>query len=463
MTQRVPHSGLLLAFGFLVLGCGDNEVSIAGTEARVFVADDVSQVPVNLESSKIQGCQYDGGDWQCHDGRGNADGEFEVVVGAGGPWTLSVGARHVYLTESDVGRPVEFRSLMGRRESATPASGQTELSLSYEGLVDWQSDDEVFLFSPDAGVNLVVFDYSSTPRPILGETLLDATIDYSLLGYEEYLIESGMGDSAYLIQMRDAVTSFGPEVSVVAMADVVVDQVQGQAAAATGDFFAPSSELTVRSELDAPGWAQLAGGADHGVYFAIFASRPGGAHVFLEPAVWLYTLVSGRETEIAPVGVDLPGLFDTDWFWVEEGVTYWVDVGLRDSVPEQFVGGSIARWRPALETGAAEPLPLPATTIDGVDLMDVQQMSSTPEIEVRGELDSLRVDLIHLRLDDTGTVTLKETVAAVSTSGSSLRLPPGVLQAGEYYVLSVTVERWRSSSFVQQATAVSSVPIVVNP
>lgn len=453
----------LASFGLAaIVGCGDNDYLITGTYYDVYVTrEGATAVPRDLSSTEIRLHSLVDSSWADAGGTVGADGRFEAE-GKGGAQAqvLQLGDESWQLDGGRAQGELSLTSVTARRADAELSDDATRLRLQYSSLEPWRDGDGLVVYSPDAGCNFTVYGFAPDPPPAFGATTMDATVEYERFSQGEYLINGGVGDEAYLIQMRDSISEVGRTLEAVRFGDVVVTQMPGSFETATGALREPDQSAQMELAFDVPAFVGAlppSEGYDAAVA-QLFASIPTGEQQFLEPAVLLYGVIPGGVT--APVAVNAPYIeaFPAEWVWWEAGVQTSKQVVLEGTGPAVLYGGLFVRWRAAagLPDGFA-PLRAPAVELDGADWSGAEILSSSPTVTVSQETaDSYRLEVVRVLHDPAAEGRLVTTVvAAIESTEATIFVPAGFVEAGEYYVLTVRTVMKPAPGVEQVTTALS--------
>jgi hypothetical protein len=445
-----------------IAGCGDNSYLITGTYYDVYVTTGgTTGVPRDLSSTEIGLHSLVDGSWIDTRGTVGADGRFEAE-GEGGAQAqvLQVGDEFWQLDGGRAQGELSLTSVTARRADTELSDDATRLQLQYSSLAPWRDGDQLVVYSPDAGCNFVVYAFAPDPPPAFDATTMDATVEYRRFSAGEYLINGRLGDEAYLMQMRDSVSEVGRTMEIVRYGDVVVTQTPGSFETTSGALrpLDPSAQMDLF--FDVPSFVMALPPEEpyDAAVAHLFASIPADDRQFLEPAVWLYGVIPGGVT--APVSVNPPYIeaFPAEWVWWEAGVQTSKQVSFEGTAPARLYGGLFVHWRAGsgLPDGFA-PLPAPAVELDGTDWSEAEILSSSPTVTVSQETaDGYRLEVVRVDEDPEAEGRLMTTVVAtIESPQPTIFVPAQFIEAGEYYVLEVTIVTTPAAS-VEQVTTILS-------
>ena len=198
--------------------------------------------------------------------------------------------------------------------------------------------------------------------------------------------------------------------------------------------------------------------ADAALFAELFASIPAIDGQFLEPSAWLYGLIPGRVTEPSVVSIGAPAIFPSEWLWWEAGMQTSEEVALEGTGPTSVYGGLFVRWRASagLPDGFV-PARVPSISLDGVDISELTSVAHTPTVTISGESAfRYEVEVVRVFRDSQDESLSTSTVIATITSrGSQISVPPGVLEPGERYVLMVRTAEAPAAGVEQTTTSFS--------
>ncbi|WP_164010371.1 hypothetical protein [Pyxidicoccus trucidator] len=207
--SRLPTSSLL-ASGLLLLGAipsaSAQEVCASGIQGhRAFLHDTargLRKVPVDLSAVPIDAwVQGADGQFTLYPGQGFADGTFSVPgVPEGATYTLRVGDELPWFTGTERRLDLsEFR--LGRVDQAMPVES-TPLVFDVDGLHPWQSGDLLQLISANAGMVVIdAHDWLSPGTPVDGDTRLSSATFELAWSSENRLVDAAHGDTAMLTHL----------------------------------------------------------------------------------------------------------------------------------------------------------------------------------------------------------------------------------------------------------------------
>lgn len=393
-------------------------------------------------------------------GVGAANGTFTVSNVPSGPYYLNVGdseyENSYFVTSEDA---VDLSYYVLGRDDASPATLPTPLTLNATNLSSWINADRLELVS--AGANAIGLDLTANSvvnPPTTGATSLAMTIDSSKL-VSPYLIESGEGDAAGLLQLVRQTTP----VTYLALQRFgllsAVNQSDGIASSASISLsnvnFGTSATVNWHTT------AFEAQASEVNPYPALAAKHEFKVQLELgDPSYGIYSLTPDIVTYLpavfaGDVDVVLPygnPISTPPWYAYES-------VSTTFEVPQSTPGGTVAPSpvlsfyaAPKTTFEASEPIDPPISpptspTVDGGDFFaDDALASATPTFAWSPPTTGTPTSYL-LRVFSLTPAAKRTLVGQITTSGTSVTIPPGMLQSGVYYIFTVRATQLNGVDF----------------
>ena len=422
---------------------------VTGTGTRTFLLADggtTSDQP-NLSTSQVGAWITLDGGLVYRMGTGQTNGTFVIPNVPQGPYLLRLNStfyatstRAVNLDFDTVGRP-----------NAMPATiDPTDLTFNVSGLNPWEDYNYLSLISFNAGQSdLVGFEYYGTLAPTFGATSYAGTLNYFLYSnaFGSALIDSAQGDVAYLVQ-HDYVVDGGVGISnpVRSMEVSSLSMADGQLSTITGVLAAPpttSFTYDYRAADFRVAATQLNAGTTSFFFGTLYQTphaRQSTVDSFAQTLYWYAYEPSAPPTTLA---VGLP--YGASWSTVAY-VGYGTETPrtLPNATPMRFNSQFISIITlQALISAPVQPVLGPPVTarINGSDLLvDQSGVGTTPTLTwgapTLGTPQRYRAKVDRLGISNGAT-----RVAATftfDTAGTSVTFPPGLLVAGQTYVITLS-------------------------
>jgi hypothetical protein len=443
--------------------------TVLGAEITTFVLANGTQsaIPVDLSTVPVQATLPDG---TVLLGNGSSDGTFAVAAVPEGPYTLQVGARQhatsatsVDLSTDFVGRPDVVRTTM-----------PTSITLNLTNLDPWVSGDGDVLEPISANAD-AWYEFIEDAVPITdGATSLSGYTFDSTMGFDSTptpttlgLIDAGKGDHFEIHQLHTQTTSTGFTYQGVTKTFVMpITQTDGGTTVVSGAMTAVPQDHMLSVHVDGSIAAQIGFDGTNATLLnprcsaqpgtggiELFASVEGniggnGFGVIGATADYLISKVgfAAADTGVMTYGVPtVPG--DVWGLMFDEGFVGVVQVIAPGAVNPTFFGCGFRAHHDLATVGttatvAVEVGPVQNATIDGRDLFAQQGLGSpTPTLSWQPPAiasSRLVYTVLLFQLGVNGMRTVKTKVAALTTTETSVTVPPGVLMKGQLYVATIT-------------------------
>ena len=437
----------VLHFSSGFVGVGTDTRTVSGVSVTTWVTENgIDNIPDDLSvrtiSARVVGAD---GTFTDYPGTGRADGTFSIPNVPNGTFYLQNGSTYLVTSESvlDLGR-----SSAGRPNTAY-ATVTTPLSISATNLAPWQTGDRLELISTNA--NAWYFDLQDyIAHPADGETTLSTTADTLL--WEQPLIDGAAGDRATLLHLSKKSSDTG--VAYTAVSGVATfapfTQVDGQSASIAADLTPVGSTNTISLDWRLTQYealqSQMVAGTSSVWYRALgVQGHPGDTSRGMFSNTADFLLVD------PPAGADLA---TGTMSYGQPLVGSWGSsvLGRVMFTRTYQLGTSTAmRQYATVETidpvGAATagPLaprmgPVQNVRIDGADAFtSLTGVATSPTVSWDAPaIGSATVYKVFVRrvFEDAGK-TVSQPVATIATAGTSVKVPPGVMTAGEHYLVRI--------------------------
>jgi hypothetical protein len=427
-------------------------ITVTGTEELTFVYTSGTEKRLSdLSATDIGIWAMDSrGGFSFHPGKGDKNGRFAVPDVPEGPFWLRFG--HDYFAGSPTDSTFDFGyAFLGHYDRFSATKTPTPFVFSWTGLRPWQVGDQLSLFSIDASIHVARLDIQARPRPLMGTTTLDATLDYA--GVPHRLLERG--DQVFAVQMGAEKGGGGTSYLAAArsLAANNIRQIDGQSTTWAGAFEPAPLDQAFTLTWDRAAFEELRTEvsplATSGLVYLEVGALPAEGNVNYDTAPLLQA--SGLPLD----GKDAEGLFagryrdpyPDSWSRV---ATLW----FRYSVPVLAPKATSARDVPAdflltdladrLTSAAVRPPvgPVRNIRVDGRVATDhnLEGVSITPTVEweapVTGKPESYMIEVDHVT--SANGRSFLDAEAYLRTDGTRIRLPPEILKHFEWYVLRIS-------------------------
>jgi len=417
-----------------------------------------TQQPVDLTATVVEAVVPDGaGGFEIVPATAKrADGTYAIAGVPEGPHWVRLGTRYVWTDQAFVDWSFDF---FGRADVAFPGS-PTQLAVNAGNLAPWQTTDTLAWVVPQHGYSLAMplTDPTFVNAPRLGENALGAfTFELGPNGLFDGLLDPAKGDQAYINQLATlpAVQSYGP-VRVLSRSMVLppTTTADGSTTTVNSGFLDIAANARLRLRWQRASFASYrdavhpnALAASSFVAVSSFAlpltfGTPGDAYSLLEfntlgsgdidfgtlrygnpfPSAWnrtIDTFVSFTKNYLAP------GATVSEPLQRGLSVSVLIDPASRDDATVTLQPGVSPPRHPQIngKTLFANQLGVGATPL----------LSWTPPETGAASRYLMRV----FELLPNGTRSRFRSVATISTTATSMTLPPGLLVPGHVYVFTV--------------------------
>ncbi|MBN1205791.1 MAG: hypothetical protein JXB05_12815 [Myxococcaceae bacterium] len=446
-------------------GSACSGLAVTGVRNAYRVKSDgsITTVPVDLSAMSIGAWvpTADGLGYNWRPGTGQAGGTFVIPSVESTPFLLQLGTSYLWATS----RTLDVsRAELGRPDVELEPQG-TQLNLNINGLAPWQDSDDIQFHSPNTGIgyfSAVSCASPQFPSTVPGSTFLSGTIDYVLslqnCGSPAARISPVHGDVLYVTQLAsrtDAVTglsyqelnrsfqtgSLGPPgagvldlfgaMSVLPTTSHIVDY-----PASSFEALALAAHPTATLSFTSVNLGILPAFMDFGGFagwpdLALASRSAGQGHVMAEftygnpfPGTWAQ-FVTAQSSARVVYSVDLPG----------GGTSTPRPFTVYTYAQEPVSGGMISSLIPRI--GPPRDMRLNgAVATESLAGVGLTPLASWVPPSM-GVPDYYLVRVYELYATGTNA-TARAQLAVLRTTGTQLRLPPGLLQAGKFYHLQVT-------------------------
>lgn len=379
-----------------------------------------------------------------HAGTGTADGTFEFADVPEGMTYVRRGIMHFYTDQ----RTFDLSESWAYRANATASTQATILDLEVDGLAPW-TDGHSMQMSASGTDSWIPLPLAHVPAN--GETTLSTAMDYHAVGNGSFLIDAAQGDKTWFSQLAsqtvpDTSSTYSTVVKALNVPNLTVQD--GQTTNIAGTFQDVPQDISVDVDWRGAMFAEMSPQMIPGT------ETVGSQRLILVGAARL----SALEAEVPSAGADLLVVnltpldedialtvsmgnpFPEDWHL--SGVIVWTALTTVDD----GVGGTLTLSASYIVQdtlngvfgGPIQPTvaPVQDLRIDGLDA-DVMQtdLPESPELSwsppAQGPVDFYEVNV--QRLQPGGN----EQIARLRTFGTSIRIPPGIMEVGERYAFEV--------------------------
>lgn len=438
--------------GMMDAGFGDAGAGAANpVKGRLFVFHQLSEgevaVPFDLTSAPLVAWIAVDGGFRRLSVAGNDAGDFSVDgVPPAATYSLDY-AGSTFVTSSE--RSVDLSAWrLGRPDAVVPTPNTWLQLQGVTGLSPWQAGDELHLVSLRAGTVTSSLGRIAGPLPAPGATSVDGLqVDFGRHGFP--LISASRGDSVQLLQHVQEPTDAGyfRLVADRLLQSTSLEMAAGSIATLDGGMSALTRSRSASFDWRASEFENQLMGAQRGAAFvysslAVTALPRGNAAGAYGPAP---DLVRAVRTVQSPADLKLTFSYANPFGGTDELVQA-VCVAVRFySVPgatayPALVGSLTAGRLDAHQSSPVRPLVVAPVEpqINGKDLLARQsQVGLTPVISWSPSAATLHaVDVV--RIQNSGGRTEARLQATFHVYGSSVQIPPGVLQQGGEYFAFVT-------------------------
>ncbi|MFZ5439542.1 MAG: hypothetical protein ACOZQL_06020 [Myxococcota bacterium] len=456
-TPRGLPSPLFVLFPLLVAcgggGGGEDGTTFVGTFTTTSITTtEAREGTVRFDGEPVEALvERAGGGWDRVPGEARAEGGFRITgLPASGPIVVHFVNEYFYTSA----RTLDFSVASLGRGGLRQASSPTPITFSGTGMSAWSEGDELELIAFDSGVVGDALQKLAASAPTPGSAQLSLTWDHAKLT-SSFLVQ-GEVQVAHLATFLTgesvpyrAIESVA-RVSGVTMADGLPLALDGT--------FVPVSGATTR--LDAT-WSRSAFDrfqslahpkADQGVAaLEVFALPRAAQFGPYRRGAKLAAAMPGEGVTDTPVSFEFTNPWEGTDLYAEASVVYARGYGLDGKERTDIKCGVSVTDELAAFTGELTPRigPPRTLTLDGADARDdLSGLGETPRLEWQppsfGTADQYVVAV--WRLGTNATQTTKTRIAMLYTQDTAVRLPPGLLTAGDrFFVQVIALSSPRSS------------------
>jgi hypothetical protein len=410
--------------------------TIGGSRVTIHVtAGGEQMVPYDLSGAVVEALVDDGaGGYTRYPGQGHADGTF-TVAGLPGVTTYMLRVDGVYyVTERD---SIDLGGNRLGRPDQQPVTAPTAVTFAVDQLAPWQSTDSLDFFAPNTPSSFPDLIGSADTPPQVDDTSVSFTVDYAD-AFEPNLVDAAAGDVGYLLRYghpagrRRLILTQIFQPATFTMTD-------GEPTAVTGSFTDVVLDRTALLDLRGSAYQAATSGMAAGeliglgMSFAIYTSPfsiDRGDLGFIRLAEYNPPDLTDR---VRRVFYGHP--FPADWTPYENAFAF--AVGLLDAEPFTYGVGVIvdSDVEGGLSGGPIAPRlgPVGSPTFDGEDATQPVVGSATPTIAwAPPALGTAELYRVYLRRQD-AVAPHGQLVAVFYTAATSLRIPNGLMTAGQSY------------------------------
>lgn len=439
--------------------------TVTGTQFTTYVMPNSTMtVPDDLSSLDAQVLLTDG---TVITGTGHADGTFSIPGVPGGSYMLQVGSNY-YVTDAN---NVDLsRDVVGRPD-VIPVTTPPTITLNLTNLAPWQAGDFLETYSAGAdtwwfGINQAVPITNATTS--LTNYTFDSTnaLSSGTPGTPN-LIKGSKGDHFVVSQLiAKQAGTLQYQAAAKFFTAPSFDQTDGGSTPLSGAFVDAPQTASLSAVIPEPQWEAAIGyNGTNGLLLnpSSIASpfQPPGLNIDVVANIGgnQYGNVGATSDFLfvnIPMGADVnpSGLtFGTPTFPGEQW-GFMIDARWMDSVQYQLPGttapaqvncGLVADWDLATPPANYAPIvgPVLSAKIDGQDLFTATTMSTTPTLTwsppTLGAPREYKITIGHLTVGGTN-VTKNTIIANITTTQTTVAIPPGILTSGEAYDLEINAD-----------------------
>ena len=421
-------------------------------------ATGATQQPLDLSSFTVEAIAPDGagGFERIAATSRRADGTYLVAAVPEGPYWARINSTYVW-TDSPF---IDWGSDFFGRPDAVLADNPTPLTINAGNLSPWQANDHLAWTVPMQGTSSALSLTSPFIHnaPAVGDTALgDFSLDFGITaagdGLFIPLLSSAKGDQAYLNQLGTA-TGNDYRTLVRSLILPALTQTDGTAAAVTSGFIDITPSSTLKLKWDRPAFTSRAAelnptAAATSNVLALSTSALAPGYGVPSDAFSLLEFNSFGSSALDFGRVHYGNPFPADWTQIIES---YVGFTVRYMAPGATVALPFERFLYGVDlvpTASADPAltlrprmsPVLSPRVNGKSLFANQlAVGTSPRFTwaapAVGTPDRYLVTL--RRLFATGPRSDARTVGRFYTSDTTMDVPPGVLQPGEVYFLTIS-------------------------
>ncbi|MDP3154444.1 MAG: hypothetical protein Q8N23_17335 [Archangium sp.] len=426
---------------------GPNDVTASGT--RTFLLADggtITDLP-NLSTSTVGAWITDDGGLVYRAGSGQTNGTFVVPNVPQGPYLLRL--NNTFYATSSRALVLDY-DLVGRPDSAPASIDPTNLTFSVTGLNTWGTNDYLSFISFNAGQSeLVGFERYGTNVPTAGVTSYIGTLNYFLYSnaFGSQMIDSAQGDTAFLTQHSYVVDGGTGSASVTRVMEVTsLSMADGQSRTVAGNMVVPP-QTSFTYDYRGADYSAAAAQLNPGTYRLFLASlyqtpfpRQNTGDAFAEALNWY-----AYEPEVPSTTMNTALPYGATWSTVAY-VAYRVPLQrtLPGSTAQAYSSQFISLF--SLQTFTSAPVqpvlgpPVTARLNNADFMLDQVGVGLTPTVTWGAPTlgTAQRYRLVVDRLTVSNGATRTAATFTIDTPNTTFTFPPGLLVAGQTYVMSLT-------------------------
>lgn len=426
-------------------GGGGDTSTFVGTFTTVAITstEATPDVQVSFSGVTIEGLWETPSGWQRVPGQSPASGRFEIAsLPASGPIVVRFLNEYFYTTQ----RALDFSvPSLGRRGTPTVTSS-TPVSIAASGMSGWNEGDELQLVAFDSGAMLGDLEKAAAQPPTVGSAQLALDFDYAQQGAAPALI-TGRAQLAHLTsRVTSASAPYRAIESIATLDDVAMTDGAPLTLNAT---FQPVSGTEEKLEAV---WRRSVFDRFRTVVHPSAENGVGNLEVFALPRAAQYgpyrrgaklaATQLAENTADSPVSLAFVNPYAGTDLYAEAIVVYARGYGLEGKKRLDIKCGISVSDRLSAFAGEIVPrIGMPRSmTIDGIDgREDVSNVAESPLLAWQppsfGTADQYVI--MVWRLGTNATETTRTKAATLYTQDTSVRVPPGILQAGNKYFVQV--------------------------
>ena len=417
---------------------------------RFITPTGVTDLPVNLSNATVSalGAPND----TVYPGTGSSNGTFTIPDVPEGAYYLKLGKRYLVLTANDVDLSFDVHG----RSTARAATSPTPLTFDVTSMAAWQSGDELQLSSPAGTAAYFVNEAATSGAPVANDTALTGMMFDLSRADVPVLIDSAEGDELTLTQLSTQTVDTRTYRSVArTFTPAPFSVTNGGAATLTGAFTTVDASNTLSLTWDRPAFAAElvshfpGSSTQNWSTFAVSALQDAASRGYYGDAPDVVIFAPGYATDSSALTVAWPygDPFPSDWTriaWVRYFRYRYAALPGSSSAP---LFASMLTYRDLSTVTAEAPIePLVGTVvapkIQGMDALGATILAgvgTTPTVSWTAPTlgtASMYYVFVNAVSIQSGSTVLQQTTS-FETSATSLRIPPGIMTAGQTYAFEI--------------------------
>lgn len=424
---------------------GDGSSDVTGTMIYRYHGEGAPvDQPADLSGAEVVAFVWESGAWTSYPGTGTAAGTFTVPNVPAGPFLIAVGGNHHYAYTT--ARALDLGADLAGRPNAVFGPSTNTIDGELTNLDPWQADDLIQWYAPNVD-GWAPSSLSSAPST--GATTFSGPSSW----WQGRLIDASQGDMLYATQVSERIV-MGNEVQVLSRyaSFTGVEQQDGTPVTVSGALGAVAATESISLDFRGSQFeallAAVSPSASAIATAATVYTQPGaGVAVAYSPGPDLLSLFTGNED--VKVTIPYPNPFPAAWGEILYTGTMWqvpfTAPGATSSGP---LLGYTYSTMPAGEASTKVLVPLVSPPrspeIGGKSASgDLEGIGLTPTLSwsapAVGTPTAYQVTVWEVEIDDAydgGSVIGQQ--AMIVTTTTNLTLPPGLLQKGHAYALTIT-------------------------